>query len=474
MRRSGPRVLVLSTGLVASLGCTATAGAVVGGKPATAPGSTVALILEKGTSTATCSGTLVRPSVVLTAAHCITGATRIRVLTGTLDRALPTPAANDFIATRMQDSRDFDKESTAKGLKPSDVGYLDLGRAATATTSGVAFATPKVGTDQLIRGFGRTAEKQDGTKDDAGANSLLREAKVRIVGCAKSASSDLFCSSFKKSQPNAGTCKGDSGGPVLQPSTNKIIGVTSGGYDGCETGSLFADLSKHREFVAEALSERLTGRVFSLAKANELMAAGARPDDARIAAKIPKAVIKARYQDGRLASSTPTVDGRFSLPLDSGGPFDVELIAPGFTTKLADDLVVTGPVAFDGGMLAGPSFVPTPPSPPQIAGVVSAERRPDDELVLDVFVNPATKGKHAVSVRITALGVSGVPDLYGGGMKYTVAGPRATVVPFALKGADQRKRFAVGKRIRVAILLDGKTVRQHTLEITKPKKSTSG
>lgn len=473
MQRLRPRALALFTGLVASLCWATTAGAVVGGTAATAPGSTVALRMEKGTSTSSCTGTLVRPSVVLTAAHCIVGATRVRVFTGVLDTSLAIPAGSDFIATRMQDSRDYDKESASKTIKPSDIAYLDLGRASTATPAGIAFATPKAGTDQLIRGFGRTSENDDGTKDAAGANTVLREAKVRVNACATSAFPDVFCSNYKKSKPNASTCKGDSGGPMLQPSTSKLIGITSGGSNGCKNNSVYADLSAHKAFVAEAVSERVTGRVFSLTKANELLASGARPDDARIAAKIPKALIKARYQDGTLASSTPTVDGRFSLTLDSGGPFDIELIAPGFTTLLANDLVVDGPVAFDGGMVAGTSITPPTKSLPQTASVVSAERRPGDKLVLDVSVNPTPNTSHAVSVRVTAIGVGGIPDHYGGGMKYKVNGPKATVVPFALKDDTMRKRFAVGKRIRVTISIDGTVARHHTVEITKPRKGTS-
>ncbi|WP_026910943.1 S1 family peptidase [Patulibacter minatonensis] len=472
MRRPGPWALALPLAVLAPLGTAATAGAIVDGTAATAAGSTVALQIETGTKVSFCTGTLVRANVVLTAAHCIDGdPKRVRVLAGVLDRSVsPPPAAGDFIATRMQDSRDFEKGS--KTTKPSDIAYLELGRGSTQPTVGVAFARPKAGTTQRIRGFGRTSENADGTPDPTAGNGVLHEAKIGITTCPKGTDADVFCSEYGALKLNAATCRGDSGGPVLQPSTNKLIGITSGGSAGCKGRTRFNDVSAHQEFVAEALSERLTGRVFDSTKVAAAVAAGARPDDARIAAAIPGAVVKARYQDGTLASSTPAPGGRFTLPLDSGGPFDVELIAKGYTTVLANDLVVKGPVAFDGGMVPGVSTTPKPPTPAQVATVTSAERRTSDELTLEVAVNPPP-GTHAVSVRITALGVGGVADYSGGGMKYAVKRPISTKVPFLLKGQGL-KRFAIGKRFRATILLDGKVVREQTLEVAKPAKSTSG
>ncbi|MBA2504791.1 MAG: trypsin-like serine protease, partial [Thermoleophilaceae bacterium] len=144
------RVLVVSLVACAVLVSAAPAGAIVGGGPATDTGSTVAIRIEKKTGGSSCTGTLVARSVVLTAAHCVEAfgdpdLIRIRVLAGLLDRATAPAAPNDFIVTRVQESRDFDKGSPT--TKPSDIAYLELGRNATQTPSSMSYDRPKAGAD---------------------------------------------------------------------------------------------------------------------------------------------------------------------------------------------------------------------------------------------------------------------------------------------------------------------------------------
>ncbi|MBA2505933.1 MAG: trypsin-like serine protease, partial [Thermoleophilaceae bacterium] len=188
-------------------------------------------------STKTCTGTLVARSVVLTAAHCVDNdPDRVRVFAGLLDLATAPSAPNDFLVTRIQESRDFEKGS--KTVKPNDIAYLELGRNATQTPSSMSYDRPKAGADGRSRGYGAIAENVVDGKPvvpPEGANTLLREGLVRIVDCPKGAYKDVFCSNYTKSTPGIGPCRGDSGGPLLSASSKKLVGVFSGSAAGCKT-----------------------------------------------------------------------------------------------------------------------------------------------------------------------------------------------------------------------------------------------
>lgn len=443
-----------------------TAGAMVDGTPATAAGSTVALRIERPKSASLCTGTLIAPSVVLTAAHCVDDEfDRVRVLAGLLDRATVPAPADDFVVTRIQESRDFEKGSTT--TKPSDLAYLDLGRNTVQQVAAVSLATPKAGTDGRSRGYGTIDENADGSKPASAANTLLREAAVRIVTCPKGNHPDVFCSSYAKSKPKAGPCRGDSGGPLLKAPSNVLIGVYSGTAKGCRGISSYADLAAHDEFLVEALKPRLTGRVFALPAASAAIAAGARPDDARIAAKVPAAVVKARRQDGTLASSTPIVNGRFTLPVGKKGTYDLEVIAKGFVTQRLNDVAVNAPRALDAGLTPGASVVPGSSSGPQEVSVVRATRHPKARLAVDVAINPAPGVTRKVGLTITTPAGGGKVAHKAGSKAFTVTRPIARETSFDITSA-LASRLEAGDQVRVTVTLDGVFVREQTLKIAKP------
>lgn len=346
------RALVGALAAVAVLVPAAPAGAIIDGTNAAASGSTVLLKIEKAKGSSICTGTLVARSVVLTAAHCVEDPVRVRVLTGLLDREAKPAPAGDFIVTKIQESRDFDKGS--KTTKPNDLAYLELGRDTGITPSSISYSTPKAGATAQTRGYGSTAENADGSIPEGGRGQFLKEGLTKIVTCPKGSYADVFCSDYSKSNPKVGPCRGDSGGPLLSAALGKLVGVYSGTGKGCKGVSDYAHLALHKEFITETLSPRITGRVFDDLKRTVAEAAGARPDDARIAGKVAKAVVKARDQKGKLASSTPIVAGRFTLPVKKG-TYDLEVVAPGFKTLFVDNVTVNFPRALDAGLVPGTS-----------------------------------------------------------------------------------------------------------------------
>lgn len=461
---------VVATAVAAAAVAAPSAGAMVNGTAATASGSTVALRIEGPKSAALCTGTLIAPSVVLTAAHCVDGQfDRVRVLAGVLDRTARPAPADDFVVTRVQESRDFEKGS--KTTKPSDLAYLELGRSSTQEVAGVSLAAPKAGVDVRSRGYGTIDENADGTVPASAANVLLREAKVRVVACAKGGYADVFCTSYAKSSPKAGPCRGDSGGPVLKASSNVLIGVYSGTPKGCRGVSSYADLAQHDAFLVEALKPRLTGRVFDLPAASAAIAGGARPDDARVAAKLPGAVVKARRQDGTLASSTPIVNGRFTLPVGKKGVYDLEVIAKGFVTSRLNDVSVQGPRGLDAGLTPGTSIVPGASSGPQEVSVVRATRHPKARLAVDVAVNPPPGASRKVAVTITAPAKGGKVAHKAGSKTFTATRPIARETSFDITSA-LASRLQAGDQVRVTVTLDGVFVREQTLTIAKPSKGS--
>jgi len=465
---SPTRILVPVLAAIVTLGSASSAGAIVGGTPAKVSGSTVVLRIEgPGTSVKLCTGTLVARSVVLTAGHCVEDFDRIRVLAGLLDYSVFPKASDDFIVTKVQESRDFEKGS--KFVGPNDLAYLELGRNATQTPTAITFGRPKVATNQRARGYGAIAENANGDPVPEGANLLLREALVRIVGCptsTKNPRTDIFCSNYTKSTPKAGPCRGDSGGPLLSSSTGKLLGVLSGSSAGCQSNATWIDVAQHQPFIAEALSSRVTGRVFNREAVTAAEAKGTRPDDARIANKVASAVVKARRQDGTLQSSTPIVNGRFTLPVKKG-TYDLEVIAKGFKTLKVPNVDVQRARALDAGLVPGES---TPTAAPLLLGIsFDAPRLPGPKLQFAVGAPKLKPGvSRKVTMNVSALAAAGKPALDAGTKTYTLTGPKTHLLNFALSAAAA-PRLNVGHIARLTIRAeDGKILREKDVDIVKP------
>lgn len=194
--------------------------AIVGGTPSTDP-AVVALVRGEGATTElVCSGTVIAPHAVLTAAHCVTGT--LEVLVGN-ERLVP-------IATFVAPG--FDATTLA-----NDVAIVVFDRALAVAAKPLAMAPPPVGATMQLVGFGRTAP------DDLGPF----EQRTGDATIAESAPTGIV------SHGPAFTCEGDSGGPALV--ADVVVGVTSSGDAACAEHSRHVRISDHLTFIEAVVAK---------------------------------------------------------------------------------------------------------------------------------------------------------------------------------------------------------------------------
>lgn len=338
----------MRTGMAAAVATAALAGgvatgadAVIGGTPAGSAGSTAFL--------GNCTGTLIAPSVVLTAAACVTGSPQASVTLGRRDRT-DVSGGEDHISIR-------NVISPLRAGAVHDLAIVDLGRESAAPVSAVAGAAPAVGATGTLRGFGRTVTN-DGTAPYA---TVLQEASVKMVTCPASVPAGTFCSDYAASG-SRGFCGGDQGAPLLVGAT--VVGIVQSGTLGCAGRTYYTDLAQNLAFVDTALGGRIGGRAFDAATAQARAALGWSPDQARIAGALPGATIRALHQDGTVARTTTAgPDGSFTMPMVAG-TYDVQVTADGYVGFEQQDLVVAGPRAVDAGLTLPPGAgAPSVPAP---------------------------------------------------------------------------------------------------------------
>ena len=215
---------LLAVALVPVLGAGA---AVVGGAPASTADQPYVVFLTDLAGFQFCGGTLVRPTKVVTAAHCAGGwwPSGIRVVAGRDDKESKAGVTVRVSAIWL----DPDYRQPTDG---DDVAVLTLADALSYGT--LPLATP-ADRDLYVAGTSATVSGWGDTSDQGDASQYLMSASVPLVPDAECGQayqdfrrSAMVCAGYP--QGGVDTCQGDSGGPLV--AAGRLIGVTSWGH-GC-------------------------------------------------------------------------------------------------------------------------------------------------------------------------------------------------------------------------------------------------
>jgi secreted trypsin-like serine protease len=218
--------------------------AVVGGqtaKPGTFPW--MAYVLDvRGNDGGQCSGTVVAPNLVLTAAHCavdmqtgvVNEASGYQVVTGNVDWDAPKTERQVSGVTRVIVCSCFDRRTDV-----GDVALLQLSTPTSAPVVALA-SSPRGGTKALLAGWGRTYYNQAALGERLQWAPTVVQHPERCEHEAPPFSPASQICAMDTPSRQTGACKGDSGGPLLLPEPSAVggmiqIGVADHVYGECAT-----------------------------------------------------------------------------------------------------------------------------------------------------------------------------------------------------------------------------------------------
>src|SRR3954451_21881258 len=245
------RRLVVTAAVLAMLGFAAPAGAITDGAPDgnghPNVGGLVAATADSDGTWIYCSGTLISPTVFLTAAHCEEGA-RVRVAFSSAyhdgDKTYAgTWHADPAYNQKQSDPHDiavvvFDKE--IKGIAPAKLPTAD--------------SLSKLAGDQQFTSVGYGAYEV--TNEPGGHQYLYNDVRGVATGTLNSINAAWLRISMNPSHSDGGTCSGDSGGPTFLGTSNVVAATTIPGDSVCRSTNVDyrLDTASARNFLAPCVA----------------------------------------------------------------------------------------------------------------------------------------------------------------------------------------------------------------------------
>ena len=224
----------------------ATAAPIYNGRPATDFPAVVAVgVLNRGGTAVLCSGTLITPTIVLTAGHCLSFgpiAAGIAVFPDGVTEV-------DYDAIQAAVHPDFNLASAAV----ADVGVLVLAKpVADVTPMPLASATPPLKTRGTIVGFGDDQHGRAGVKLEGTVKLRRCPRAIRKAGIVRGQLDGSLC--WRPKHRGQDTCHGDSGGPLVVDGA--VAGVTSGGFPECPGRvSWDTNVAMYRDWIEEKIAQ---------------------------------------------------------------------------------------------------------------------------------------------------------------------------------------------------------------------------
>jgi secreted trypsin-like serine protease len=226
----------------------APARAIVGGAPAATEGVGRSVVTIVGSRGNFCSGTLIAPDLVLSAAHCVGPEATYKIVEYGADRQ---PQLRDV--KRVADHPGFDMKTMLAHRATADISLLQLaapkqnpspiGAPLSPLAAGHVFGIAGVGV--TIRGDGKSG-------------GVVRSADLVATGQPGTLQIRLVDPATQGTRAGLGACTGDSGGPVFEAQQGRqvVIGLVSwstgpNNAGGCGGLTGVTPLTLYRDWIAQ-------------------------------------------------------------------------------------------------------------------------------------------------------------------------------------------------------------------------------